>query len=276
MTDHYAVIGNPIAHSKSPQIHTAFKQQTGEDIEYTTRICAPLDGFETEVRKFQEAGGKGLNVTVPFKHEAWNIVRSQGDARNAGAVNTIKFVDGQMLGYNTDGIGLVHDIRDNLRFAIKGKQVLLLGAGGAAHGVLEPLLQELPARVVIANRTLEKAQQLRAQFQTINGIPIDSVTASSYDGFQGERFDLVINATSAGLTGNMPPLPNDLFADGALAYEMVYGKTTPFMQFANAHGAFKVVDGLGMLVEQAAESFFIWRKVRPQTAPVIEMLRRSV
>lgn len=276
MTDHYAVIGHPIAHSKSPEIHTAFKKQTGQDIEYKTRICAPLDGFEAAVKKFRDEGGKGLNVTVPFKHEAWNMVRPQGDARNAGAVNTIKFKDGLMLGYNTDGIGLVRDIRDNEQFTIRDKRVLLIGAGGAAHGVLEPVLRELPDHVVIANRTLEKAQQLRAQFQTIDGIAIDSVTASPFGGFQGERFDLVINATSAGLTGNMPPLPDNLFADGALAYEMVYGKTTPFMQFAASHGASKVVDGLGMLVEQAAESFFIWREVRPQTVPVIEMLRRAV
>jgi shikimate dehydrogenase len=278
MTDHYAVIGNPIAHSKSPEIHNAFARQTAQDIEYT-RILAPLDGFKAEVEKFRDAGGKGLNVTVPFKHDAWNIVRSQGYARNAGAVNTIKFRDGLMLGYNTDGIGLVRDIRDNLRFPIKGARVLIMGAGGAAHGVLEPLLKESPEHVVIANRTLEKAEELiklTAKFNGVDGVSLSSISAQRYEGIAGKQFDLVINATSAGLIGDMPPLPDDLFAKDSLAYEMVYGKTTPFMQFATAHDAATVVDGLGMLVEQAAESFFIWREVRPQTAPVIEMLRRTV
>jgi shikimate dehydrogenase len=272
MTDSYAVIGNPIAHSKSPQIHAAFAAQTSQLIDYKHIFC-DLGAFPATVKAFRDAGGKGLNVTVPFKHEAWNIVNSHGEyALDAYAVNTIKFTDGKMIGFNTDGIGLVRDIKQNLQGQIKGKRILLIGAGGAAHGVLRPLLEEQPEHVVIVNRTLEKAQKLTAHFETIKGMATGSISARSFDNFDGQRFNLVINATSAGLAGTMPQLPDDLFAADALAYDMVYGKTTPFMQFAQERGA-HIVDGLGMLVEQAAESFFIWRNVRPQTAPVIALLR---
>jgi shikimate dehydrogenase len=272
MTDSYAVIGNPIDHSKSPQIHAAFAAQTSQLIDYKKIFCE-RDAFEATVKAFRDAGGKGLNVTVPFKREAWDIVnRHVGYAQDANAVNTIKFADGQMLGYNTDGVGLVRDIKNNLQQPIKGKRLLLLGAGGAAHGVLRPLLEEQPAHVVIANRTLERAKELTAHFATVDGRATSSVSAQTFDGFDGQQFDIIINATSAGLTDAMPALPATIFAPGALAYDMVYGKTTPFMAFAREHGA-TTVDGLGMLVEQAAESFFIWREVRPQTAPVIALLR---
>lgn len=272
MTDSYAVIGNPVAHSKSPQIHAEFARQTAQDIVYTAIFCE-IDAFQATVARFREAGGKGVNVTLPFKHEAWNIVNHlDRRAIDANAVNTIEFKDGQMAGYNTDGIGLVRDIKDNLQCFIKGRRILLMGAGGAAYGVLNPLLEEQPEHVVIVNRTLEKAQQLTAHFEKNGGVATGSISARPYGSLGGERFDIVINATSAGLVGAMPALPNDMFAPGALAYDMVYGKTTPFMQFAQAHGA-KVADGLGMLVEQAAESFYIWRKVRPQTALVITLLR---
>lgn len=272
MTDSYAVIGNPISHSKSPQIHAAFAAQTTQHIVYKVIFCE-RDAFPATVAAFRAAGGKGLNVTLPFKHEAWELVDDlKGYALDAHAVNTIKFTDGQMVGYNTDGVGLVRDIKHNLQQSIKGKRILLMGAGGAAHGVLHPLLEEQPAHVVIVNRTLEKAQKLIAHFATISGIATGSVSAQAFDSLDGEPFDIVINATSAGLAGTMPALPEDVFARGALAYDMVYGRITPFMAFAQARGA-RVADGLGMLVEQAAESFYIWRGVRPQTAPVIALLR---
>ncbi len=275
MTDRYAVIGNPVAHSKSPQIHTEFARQTGHDIAYT-KIHAPLDGFKAEVAKFRDAGGKGLNITVPFKLEAWNSVNQLDSlALDAEAVKTIAFRGGEMVGFNTDGIGLVRDIKDNLQHSIKGQRILLMGAGGAAHGVLKPLLLEQPEHVVIVNRTLEKAQRLTAHFEAPRGLATRHISARSYDDFGSEQFDLVINATSASLDGSMPALPDHIFAGDALAYDMVYGKTTPFMQFAQAHGA-RATDGLGMLVEQAAESFFIWRGVRPQTAPVIALLRAAL
>jgi shikimate dehydrogenase len=274
MTDRYAVIGNPVAHSRSPAIHAEFARQTGEDIAYSA-ILAPLDGFKATVQAFRNAGGRGLNVTLPFKHEAWNLVNRHDDcALNATAVNTIKFEGELSVGFNTDGIGLLRDIRDNLRRPIKASRVLLMGAGGATYGVMEPLLRERPEQLVIANRTLDKATRLVEHFQRLQGAAMRVVTAGPYDALGNVEFDIVINATSAGLTGAMPPLPRGSFAPGALAYEMVYGRITPFMEFAGKCGA-RVADGLGMLVEQAAESFFIWRGVRPQTAPVIELLRRK-
>jgi shikimate dehydrogenase len=274
MTDSYAVIGNPISHSKSPQIHRAFAQQTSQDIVYKAIFCE-MDAFSATVKAFRDAGGRGLNVTLPFKHEAWNIVNSHNRyAQDANAVNTIKFTDGEMAGYNTDGVGLVRDIKGNLQRTIKGKRILLMGAGGAAYGVLHPLLEEQPEHVVIANRTLDKAKKLTAHFATIDGIAAGSLSAQAFNDLGGPPFDMVINATSAGLTGAMPALPDKVFAPDALAYDMVYGKTTPFMQFAQSLGA-TVADGLGMLVEQAAESFYLWRGVRPQTAPVIALLRSA-
>jgi shikimate dehydrogenase len=273
MTDKYAVIGNPVAHSKSPLIHAEFARQTGQDISYD-RLEAPLGEFASVARRFFDEGGKGLNVTLPFKREAWEITEPRDYARDAVAVNTIKLAQGRMLGYNTDGIGLLRDLKENLRCTVQGKRVLLMGAGGAVYGVMEPLLREQPQQLVVVNRTLDKALSLVGHFRTLDGIPLRAVSALAYPDLGGTSFDLVINATSAGLGDAMPPLPQGVFAPGALAYDMVYGKTTPFMAFAHAHGA-RTADGTGMLVEQAAESFHIWRGVRPDTAPVIELLRRQ-
>jgi shikimate dehydrogenase len=264
MSERYAVFGNPIAHSKSPLIHLAFARQTAQDMSYEA-ILAPLDSFATAVRSFAESGGCGANVTLPFKEDAFRLAtRLSERATKAAAVNTLKFDNGEILGENTDGIGLVRDIGDNLKFSLAKKRILLLGAGGAARGVIMPLLAESPASLTVANRTVEKADALREHFNDIE--------PSSYGALAGRQFDLVINATSSGLTDEMPALPNGIYADGALAYDMMYGRETPFMRFSRAHGA-TVADGLGMLVEQAAEAFFIWRGVRPQTAPVIAQLR---
>lgn len=272
MSDKYAVIGNPVAHSKSPQIHAEFAQQTGQDMVYE-RLLAPLDEFKKTAERFFLEGGKGLNVTVPFKREAWDMVSSRaGGARNAVAVNTIRVEGEKLVGYNTDGIGLVNDIRQNLGFPIQGKCVLLMGAGGASYGVMQPLLEQRPGQLVVANRTLDKAMDLVQHFQKSGQSLPAGVSARPYTELADAQFDLVINATSAGLGGEMPPLPKGIFAPGALAYDMVYGRDTPFMIFARKEGA-RAVDGLGMLVEQAAESFFIWRGVRPQTAAVIQKLR---
>lgn len=272
MTDRYAVIGNPVEHSLSPAIHAEFARVTGQQLAYR-RILAPLDGFRAAALKFRDEGGKGLNVTLPFKHEAWNLVEAHsGFAMDAGAVNTIDFREGKIVGHNTDGIGLVRDLKDNLGSPVRGRRVLLMGSGGATYGVMEPLLRELPDSVVVANRTLDKAVALVGHFEKFRKFAAQGITAKPYSTLAGARFDVVINATSAGLADVMPPLPNDIFAPGALAYEMVYGRRTLFMKFALEHGA-KAADGLGMLVEQAAESFFIWRGARPATAPVIRSLR---
>lgn len=269
MTDSYAVIGNPISHSKSPQIHKAFAEQTSQDIVYKAIFSEP-QAFLKTVAQFREAGGKGLNITVPFKHEAFALATRRSErAQQASAVNTLCFNGDEIAGDNTDGAGLLRDITDNLHFDMRDKRVLLLGAGGASFGVCGPLLACAIHSLAIANRTVSKALELRARFAAHA-----NVEACAYDVLEGRSFDLVINATSAGLTDSMPALPENLFAPGALAYDMVYGKTTPFMQFAQAHGA-TVADGLGMLVEQAAESFYLWRGVRPQTAPVIVMLRSA-
>jgi shikimate dehydrogenase len=274
MADQYAVIGNPVEHSLSPAIHAEFARATGQDISYT-KILAPLDGFEAVARKFFQDGGKGLNVTLPFKRAAWDFVNSHaGPALDAEAVNTIKPGAGKFVGHNTDGPGLVADLEQNLHFPIQGKRVLLMGAGGATYGVVRPIFDRQPGLLVVANRTLEKAIQLVAHFRKIPAMAAGNLSAKPYDQLSGSQFDLVINATTAGLKNEMPPLPADVFAPGALAYDMVYGKATPFLHFAGNRDA-RTSDGLGMLVEQAAESFFIWRGVRPATAPVIELLRRK-
>ncbi len=269
MTDLYAVIGNPVAHSKSPAIHAAFARQTSQHIDYKHLFCE-IGAFTQTVATFRAQGGKGLNVTLPFKHEAYALATQRSErATQAGAVNTLKFVDDVVEGDNTDGVGLIRDIMQNLQFELRGKRVLLLGAGGASFGVVGPLLAQPIWWLTIANRTVSKAVELRARFAAHF-----KVDGCGYDTLKGSQFDLVINATSAGLSGAMPALPDDVFARDALAYDMVYGRQTPFMQFAQARGA-RVADGLGMLVEQAAESFFIWRGVRPATAPVIEQLQRE-
>src|SRR5262245_18910661 len=272
MPDRYAVIGNPVAHSLSPAIHAAFARAARQDVAYC-KIRAPADGFAAAASKFRDEGGKGLNVTLPFKHDAWRFVGAfSSEAAGAGAVNTIEFRPDGVVGHNTDGIGLVRDLRDNLRCPIRGKRVLMMGAGGAAYGVIEPLLREAPRLIVVANRTLEKALGLVRHFKTRSATSAREMTACSYQDLRSEKFDLIVNATSAGLNDAMPPLPQDIFAPRALAYDMVYGKMTPFLSFAQDRGA-RTSDGLGMLVEQAAESFLIWRGARPETAPVIEMLR---
>lgn len=269
MPDQYAVIGNPVAHSKSPQIHAEFARQTRQDLTYE-RLLAPIDGFVATADAFRARGGHGANVTLPFKGEAFGYANSLSDrARAAQAVNTLKFEDDTIFGDNTDGAGLVNDVTRNLGCAIAARRVLLLGAGGAARGVINPLLGQQPACLVLANRTLGKAQQLAQNF----GGALEALT---YAALAGRQFEVVINATSASLAGALPPLPPDLFAAGALAYDMMYGKgETPFLAFARSEGAATLADGLGMLVEQAAESFLVWRGLRPDTAPVLKLLRQS-
>jgi shikimate dehydrogenase len=269
MTDRYAVIGHPVAHSKSPRIHARFAEQTGQDMAYEA-LLAPLDGFETAVAGFLAGGGKGANVTLPFKEQAYRLCDSRSTrAELAGAVNTLKFSADGMYGDNTDGAGLVRDLAGNLGCGLGGRRILLMGAGGAARGVLLPLVEARPARLVIANRTQDKAFALAARL----GTQESAVSGCGYEALRGQQFDIVINATSAGLSDALPPLPAGLFAAGALAYDMLYGRETPFMRFALAEGAARVSDGLGMLVEQAAESFIVWRGVRPDTGPVLAALR---
>jgi shikimate dehydrogenase len=273
--DRYAVIGNPIAHSKSPLIHAAFARQTGQQLRYEA-LLAPLDGFVATVQDFRRGGGLGLNVTVPFKLEAHALAGDHSArARAAGAVNTLAFrPDGAIFGDNTDGAGLVRDLGANLGCPLAGRAVLLLGAGGAARGVILPILGQHPARLVIANRTVAKAEELARQFAAERGGC--ALQASSFEALAGNRFDVVINATSASLADAAPPLPPDLYAPGALAYDMMYGKgDTPFLTAARADGATQRADGLGMLVEQAAESFLLWRGLRPDTAPVLAALREG-
>ena len=273
MPDRYAVIGNPVAHSKSPEIHAQFARQTGEDIVYA-RLLAPLDDFAGTVQAFRRAGGRGCNVTVPFKLEAFRLAHEHSPrATEAEAVNVLKFDGERVFGDNSDGAGLVRDIEVNLGVLLRGRRVLLMGAGGAAQGVLGPLLAAQPKLLVIGNRTLEKAEQLARRFsQAGTGPPL---CARGYADLAGDSFDIVVNATSASLNDATLELPEGLFAPGALAYDTMYGKgLTPFLRAAQSEGA-ALADGLGMLVEQAAESFFIWRGVRPHTAPVIETLRRS-
>ncbi|WEN40985.1 Shikimate dehydrogenase (NADP(+)) [Thauera sp. GDN1] len=273
--DRYAVIGNPIAHSKSPQIHAAFARQTGQALRYEA-LLAPVDGFAPAVADFRAHGGRGMNVTVPFKLEAFALAeRHTPRAQAAGAVNTLAFGADGILGDNTDGAGLVRDLTTNLDFALAGRRILLLGAGGATRGVLLPLLDSRPASLTIANRTVAKAQALAALFTPHAGRA--QVDACGFDALAGRRFDLVINATAASLAGELPPLPPGLYAEGALAYDMMYGRGhTPFMRAALADGAARVADGLGMLVEQAAESFALWRGVRPDTAAPLAELRRQI
>lgn len=266
MADQYAVIGHPVEHSKSPLIHAAFACQTGQAIEYG-RILAPLGGFRETALRFRDEGGKGANVTVPFKLEAFQLAtRLSPRAQDAQAVNTLRFDGSEIYGDNTDGTGLVHDIVHNLHVAISGRRVLLMGAGGAARGVIRPLLEQHPATLTLVNRSVKKAIELQQHFGHLE--------ACGYQQLEGRSFDIVINATSSGLSDELPPLPAGVFAPHALAYDMMYGRETPFMRFARAQGA-RVADGLGMLVEQAAESFLVWRNIRPDTRPVIAQLRQA-
>lgn len=273
MSDNYAVFGNPIEHSKSPVIHAAFAAATGEDICYQKQQVDVHD-FNKAAAAFFAAGGKGLNITVPFKQDAYGYAaRLTARARHAGAVNTLILQDDEtVLGDTTDGVGMVRDMVDNLGWQIKGKKVLVLGAGGAVRGVLEPLLELLPQHVVIANRTIDKALSLSKGFSEMGYL-----LGCGFDMLPGQQFDLVINGTSASLSGDLPPLPDDLLTEGANCYDMMYGsKPTVFMTWALQHGAKEVSDGLGMLVEQAAESFFLWRGIRPETKSVIADLRKGM
>ena len=265
--ERYGVIGNPIAHSKSPDIHAEFARQTAQHMVYE-RILAPVDAFAASVHSLIGQGFKGANVTVPFKLEAHALATSLTErAQAAGAVNTLKFDGDRIIGDNTDGVGLVTDIVANAGVALHGRRVLLLGAGGAARGVILPILAESPEQLVIANRTVSKAEELVAQFAS------KGTLAASDFGVLHAPFDVVINATSASLSADLPPVAAEVFGAGSLAYDMMYGKEpTVFMQFASRHGA-STRDGLGMLVEQAAESFKLWRGVRPATASVFSTLR---
>jgi shikimate dehydrogenase len=263
--DHYAVIGNPIAHSKSPQIHQAFAKQTAQKISYEA-VLAPINAFEKIVKDLISQGFKGANVTVPFKFEAFNLCDELSErALAAGAVNTLTFNAGKIIGDNTDGVGLVNDIQSNLGHALEGAQILLLGAGGAAQGALLPLLNAKPASIIIANRSQEKAQNMTAKFAH------QKLSASSFEALSAP-FDIIINATSTGLSGNALPISDAVFSKHTLAYDMMYGRETAFMAQAKQNGA-QVADGLGMLIEQAAEAFYIWRGIRPQTASVIKMMQ---
>jgi shikimate dehydrogenase len=267
-TDRYAVIGHPIAHSKSPLIHSLFAQATGQDMVYTA-IEAPLDGFAAVVHAFHAQGGRGLNVTLPFKLQAFELATDPLEsARLAGAVNALKFVGDRIYADNFDGLGLVNDIQRNLGVSLAGKRVLLCGAGGATRGAIVPIALQKPALLAVANRSADKAHQLKRDFAAhVN------LQTGGFEDLAGESFDVVLNATSTGLTQANLPLPAGVFATGALAYELVYGKgLTPFLKQAQAAGTAHIADGVGMLVEQAAEAFAWWRGVRPDTRPVIDRL----
>jgi len=266
--DRYAVLGNPIEHSKSPLIHAAFAKQVGHSITYD-RILTPLDGFKESVQGLIKQGYHGVNVTVPFKFEAYALCDiKSAQAYTAGAVNTLLFSNGKIYGHNTDGGGLVNDIKQNLHFNIKGKRVLLLGAGGASQGVFQSLVDESPALIVVANRTRKKAEQMIKKYAYYAQLCV----ACTFEELSHQQFDLIINATSTGLTNAVLPLPDHLFAKDSLAYDMMYGHETPFMQQARKNGA-TVADGLGMLIEQAALAFNIWRHVMPNTNRIIERFR---
>lgn len=273
--DRYGVFGHPVAHSKSPLIHRLFAAQTGQRLSYEA-LLAPLEDFAGFARAFF-VQGKGANVTLPFKEQAFELADELTErARRAGAVNTLKqLADGRLLGDNTDGAGLVRDLVANLQCPLAGRRVLLLGAGGAARGALLPLLQAGPASLTLANRTEAKAHALTDAFRQYTAGT--SLHASTFAGLAGQQFDVVINATSASLAAEAPPLPAGIYAPDALAYDMMYGSSeTAYLRAAREAGVKHLADGLGMLVEQAAESFALWRGVRPHTAPVLAELRREL
>ena len=266
--DQYAVIGNPIVQSKSPLIHSSFAQATGQQLEYT-KILGDIGQFAANVDAFRARGGRGMNITTPFKLDAFAYATDLSErAKIAGAVNAMKFENGRAYADNFDGVGLVRDIVNNHKMALHGKRVLMLGAGGAARGALLPFLQENPALFYIANRDTDKAAQLIAPYAAQH-----KVQAGSYDSLAALQFDVVLNATSASLRAELPPVPTTVFAPGCLAYELAYGKgLTPFLQLAKNSGVTHLADGVGMLAEQAAEAFEWWRGVRPQTQDVIQQL----
>jgi len=269
--DRYAVFGNPIAHSKSPVLQMAFAEQTQQAISYTAE-CIDVDKFISAADAFFSGGGKGLNITVPFKMDAFSYADELTPrAKNAGAVNTLLKKDTLIIGDNTDGVGLIDDISHNLQWSLKDKKVLVLGAGGAVRGILEPLLKSHTAKVVIANRTLEKAKDLAEKFQSLGNI-----SACEYHQLN-DSFDIIINGTSASLNGKLPDLPDNLLHNKSCCYDMMYGKAdTIFMQWAKTNNAAAIADGLGMLVCQGAESFYLWRGVKPETASVINQVRLSL
>jgi len=269
LLDRYAVFGHPIKHSKSPRIHRLFAEQTGQALEYAA-VEVPAEQFQTAVAMFFAEGGKGLNCTVPLKELAWRYAdRNTERAELSKAVNTLALqADGSLLGDNTDGIGLVTDLLANHAIALSGIRILILGAGGAGRGIIAPILEQTPQTLVIANRTVDKAVKLAAEFHGKGPI-----TGCGYDALENRQFDLILNATSASLSGQLPPLPTGLLAAGGNCYDLAYGnEPTAFVRWGLENHAAKSLDGLGMLVEQAAEAFFIWRGVRPQTRPVIELL----
>lgn len=272
MTGRYAVIGNPIGHTKSPLIHGVFARQTGQDMDYVA-LEAPVGGFAPAVDRFREAGGLGLNITAPFKLDAFAYATDPTQrARSAGAVNAMKFESGRVLADNFDGIGLVNDVQRNLGCPVEGRRVLMLGAGGAARGAILPFLEQGPAELVIVNRTTAKAHALAEQVSAFGG-RVTGIGYADLTGGRAGRFDLVLNATSASLRGELPPLDTAVFAEDCLAYELVYGKgLTPFLRLAQGAGVRRLADGVGMLVEQAAEAFAWWRGVRPETRALITQL----
>lgn len=271
--DRYAVVGNPVAHSLSPRIHRHFAEQTGQRLEYDAIEIAP-EAFAARIAELVQQGFKGLNVTVPFKQEAWKLCGERSPrAQQAGAVNTISCAaDGELAGDNTDGVGLVRDLTRNLQIPLKDRRLLLLGAGGAVRGVLGPLLAEGPGGLVLSNRTLARAEVLANDFARSGDIEV-----RAYDDLDGETFDLVINGTAAGLEAKVPPLPASTIGADTLCYDMMYNRSAPtaFVQWARDHGAAAAHDGLGMLVEQAAEAFLVWRKLRPETTELIRSLRST-
>ena len=273
MTDRYALFGNPLGHSKSPLIHNGFAKSLGHDVEYSL-IEAPLGGFAPAALAWRDSGAKGCNITTPFKIDAHDLATERlPRAEQAGAANCLKFEpDGRILAEMFDGIGLANDIERNLGISMKGRRVLMLGAGGTVRGSLQPFLACEPATLVVANRTADKAQALARQFAAYG-----PVSGCGYGDLGSERFDIVLNATSASLRGELPAVPASAFVGAALAYELAYGKgLTPFLRLAQSAGASRLADGVGMLVEQAAESFLLWRGVRPDTAPVLAELRRQI
>ena len=271
--DKFAVFGNPIKQSKSPIIHTLFAQQYAQHIEYRA-VRVELDDFVQATNLFFEGGGAGLNITVPFKHEAFALAhRNSERSLRAGAVNVLTLADDGLIdGDNTDGIGLIRDLIANLGWTVQGLRVLLVGAGGAARGVLEPLLRERPRELLVVNRTAARAAELAVEFAGIG--PLEG---GAFDLIGTRQFDLIINATSAGLSGAAPELPSSMLTERSCCYDMVYGaEPTPFLRWSADHAAGAVSDGLGMLVEQAAEAFYIWRQLRPETRSVIDQLREAM
>jgi len=269
VSDEYALLGHPVSHSRSPFIHARFAADTGEDLRYHA-VDVPPGRFPAALRALRARGARGANVTVPFKQEAYTLAEELTErARRAGAVNTLSFEPGgPIVGDNTDGVGLLRDLKVNHEIELVARSVLLIGAGGAARGVLDPLLAEHPARVVIVNRTQARAVRLAARYASLGDL-----RARSFAALVGERFDLIINASAASIAGQLPPLPDALLASSACCYDLMYAaRATPFVTWARVQGAAQALDGLGMLVEQAAESFHCWRGVRPRTAPVIVAL----